>query len=66
MRVRFMFAWYDLWVGAYWNRDARKLYLFPVPCLGICLDFGPPRWYVRGAKYEVRMVEPSLEGGDHE
>lgn len=40
MRVRLLFAWYDLWVGAYWDRAHRRLYLLPVPMLGIVLDFG--------------------------
>ena len=41
-RVRFVFAWYDLWVGAYWDRERRRLYLLPVPCLGLVLEW--PRW----------------------
>jgi hypothetical protein len=39
-RVRFVFAWYDVWVGAYWDRRRKRLFLFPVPMLGICIDFG--------------------------
>lgn len=40
MKVRPIFAWYDLWVGLFWDRSKRRLYVFPVPCLGIVLDFG--------------------------
>ena len=29
------FLWYDLWVGAYWDRLKRKLYLAPLPMLVI-------------------------------
>ena len=38
MRVRFLFAWYDLWVGAYWDRTFRRLYILPLPCVGIILE----------------------------
>lgn len=37
-RVSLLFAWYDLWVGAYWDRKTQTLYLFPVPMLGLKLD----------------------------
>jgi hypothetical protein len=39
-RISLLFAWYDLWVGAYWDRDGRRLYLLPVPMFGIILHFG--------------------------
>jgi hypothetical protein len=29
-----MFAWYDLWVGAYWDRQGRCLYVMLLPTLG--------------------------------
>jgi len=35
-----MFAWYDMWVGAFWESQKRRLYVFPVPCLGVRIDFG--------------------------
>ena len=40
-RIWVMFAWYDFWVGAYWSRDTKRLYLFPIPFVGLVIDFGP-------------------------
>lgn len=39
-RIRCFAAWYDLWIGAYWDRQNRRLYVLPVPMLGIVFDFG--------------------------
>ena len=39
----FFFAWYDLWVGAYWDRDRRCLYVCPLPCCVIMLKFSDSR-----------------------
>lgn len=39
MKIRFLFAWYDLWVGAFWDRAQRRLYVLPLPCVGIVLEF---------------------------
>ena len=38
MTIKPLFAWYDLWVGAYWDRKQRKLYLLPLPCVGIVIE----------------------------
>ncbi len=40
MSVRLVFAWYDLWVGAYWDQANRKLYVMVLPTLGFVADFG--------------------------
>lgn len=40
MKVRLFVAWFDLWVGAYWDKKSRRLYILPIPCVGIMLDFG--------------------------
>jgi hypothetical protein len=42
MSARLMFAWYDLWIGAYWDRRERVLYICPLPCVVVRLDFGEP------------------------
>ena len=39
MRLRWVCAWYDIWVGAYWDRAKRTLYLLPAPCLGVAIEF---------------------------
>jgi hypothetical protein len=39
MSIRLLFAWYDLWIGAYWDRTARKLYVLPLPCVGVVVSF---------------------------
>lgn len=39
MTIRPLFAWYDFWVGAFWDRKARKLYILPVPMVGVVISF---------------------------
>lgn len=34
------FRWYDLWVGAYWDRRERVLYVCPLPMVGFQIRFG--------------------------
>lgn len=38
--MSFLFAWYDLWVGVFWDRRSRKLYVLPIPCIGFVIAFG--------------------------
>lgn len=38
MRLRWVFAWYDLWMGFYWDRKKRRLYVLPVPTLGFYVE----------------------------
>ena len=35
MTIRPFFRWYDLWIGAYWDREAKALYICPLPMLGV-------------------------------
>ena len=41
MKVSFLFAWYDLWIGAYWDSKGRRLYILPVPMFGVVVQFPP-------------------------
>jgi len=37
-RVGIFVAWFDCWVGAYYNQEKRRLYLM-VPFAGVWIDF---------------------------
>lgn len=36
--VKPIFAWYDLWVGIFWDSRKRKLYILPLPCVGVVIE----------------------------
>jgi hypothetical protein len=40
MKIRFYFAWYDLWFGAYVDRAMRTVYI-GIPMFGIKVIFRP-------------------------
>lgn len=37
MTVKPIFAWYDFWIGVFIDREKRRIYVFPVPCVGILI-----------------------------
>ena len=39
MKASVFFRWYDLWVGAYWDRSSRTLYVCPLPTVGLKVVF---------------------------
>ena len=39
MKIRPIFAWYDIWVGAYYDTKKRRLYLM-IPFFGFYIEFG--------------------------
>jgi hypothetical protein len=41
-RLSFFFKWFDFWVGLYWDRKARVLYICPLPMIGIRIAFEHP------------------------
>ena len=34
VRIRPIFAWYDFWIGVFFDRGNRRAYVFPLPMLG--------------------------------
>ncbi len=43
MKLKFLFAWYDFWVGLFWDSKKRRLYVFPVPMFGFYIQWTPTK-----------------------
>lgn len=39
MSIKPIFAWYDFWIGLFWDVKKRRLYVFPFPTIGIVVQF---------------------------
>lgn len=62
MSIKPLFAWYDLWIGAYWDRARWRLYVFPVPMFGMVIDFGHNDSDVAS----LACIEASQDLSDHD
>jgi hypothetical protein len=40
LKIKPFFAWYDMWIGAYWDRKKRALYICLLPCCVIRIRKG--------------------------
>lgn len=38
-RIKPVVAWYDLWMGFYWDRKKHRLYVMVLPCLGFYVEW---------------------------
>jgi hypothetical protein len=48
--VSFFFRWYDMWIGAFWDRKGRILYVCPLPMFGVKVTV-PAGWFRRMIKH---------------
>jgi len=39
VKIEFLFVWYDIWIGFFWNNKKKWLYFFPIPMMGVILKF---------------------------
>ena len=51
MKIEFIFAWYDFWIGIFYDRKKQWLYILPLPMIGIIIKLKPKQ---------------RLEAGQHE
>jgi hypothetical protein len=53
MRITVIAKWFDFWIGAFYDTKNKFLYIFPVPCLGIKIEY---------LKKKTRAVYGNLNG----
>jgi len=51
MKFKIFFAWYDFWVGLYYDRRRKILYINPLPC--VVLSFASERNVWDGSRWDV-------------
>jgi hypothetical protein len=39
VKIRPVFAWYDIWVGVFIDKPKRRVYVFPIPCVGLVVEY---------------------------
>lgn len=54
MKIQFLFKWYDFWIGLFYDRKKKWVYILPVPMIGIIVklsnsleqtDVGEPKTF---------------------
>lgn len=51
MTIRPVFAWHDFWIGAYYDRDKDRIYILPIPCIGVVIQLGCGHRWETGGMY---------------
>jgi len=46
MKISFIFAWFDFWVGVYYDRNKSWLYVLPIPMVGFILKLPQRRYWL--------------------
>jgi len=41
VRVRLVVDWHDIWIGVFIDRRKRRVYVLPVPCVGLVIEWSP-------------------------
>jgi len=50
MSIRPIFAWYDIWIGVFVDRPKRRIYIFPIPCVGVVIQLAALKYDAQRAR----------------
>jgi len=43
MKVKLIFAWYDFWIGIFYDRSKKWIYVFLIPMIGFVVNLSGRR-----------------------
>lgn len=67
MKIKPLFAWYDLWIGIFIDAYRTKIYILPLPMLGIVIDyFKLKRWYESEIEFHFGTLKCFFKGHEWE
>jgi hypothetical protein len=61
MKIKFLFAWYDLWIGLFWDSKKKWLYILPIPMFGIIIQMIPEGYRIN--RVETHWLETGIGNG---
>lgn len=65
LKIEFIFAWYDMWIGAFWDKKKRALYVLPLPMVGVVIYWPQARLkvgdVVKGYRHTQYMTIRSVK-----
>ncbi len=47
------FAWFDLWIGIYFDLSKKRVYVLPVPCFGVVIEYTATIWRCETCKRRI-------------
>lgn len=56
MKFKFVFSWSVFWVGAFWEIENKRLFIFPLPMFGLVITFARLSKKDQSALDQVKMV----------
>jgi len=40
MKIKPLCKWYDIWIGIFIDTNKKRIYILPLPCIGIVIEYG--------------------------
>lgn len=64
-KIEFLFAWQDLWIGFFWDKKKKWLYIIPFPTVGVILKFRntPAVSLEEQIKIQTELLELAIKSG---
>lgn len=50
MRIRLIFAWFDFWIGMFYDKKKKWLYVLPIPMFGVVVELMPTGYRIEKRK----------------